>query len=830
MKIKLGYLLLFLMGGIDLSVAQTYTVSGKVVDEEGMPLHRATIFLVEGKLNKELDPSSLVIRADEKVETDVEGIYTLNGLKPGLYSISAFYTGKELVTRQFSINSSNEDIDFELSILESISEEVVIEGNQQRAFGFTRLNSVEGVGIYDAKKSEVVVVEDITANLATNNTRQVYAKVAGLNIWESDGAGVQLGIGGRGLSPNRNSNFNTRQNGYDIAADALGYPESYYTPPVQGLKRIEIIRGAASLQYGTQFGGVLNFIFKEGPEDKPFEFNSTQSTGSFGLLTSFNSVGGTSESGRYSYYGFYQYKGSDGFRPNSSLDQHTAYASVRYKLSSRLSIKPEYTFTSYLAQQPGGLTDAQFEANARQSNRERNWFSVNWNLFSLTGDYVFSPQTRLNTRFFGLVAGRDAVGNLGRIDRVDFGGNRDLLKDDFRNWGNETRLIHRYSFLNSVSIFLVGSRYYDGFTDRRQGDGSDGSDADFDYLNPNNLEGSDFDLPSKNISLFAENIFNLTNSFSVTPGIRFEYIDTRAEGFFRNTVRDLAGNILLDERIDEDRRNQRSFVFFGLGLSYKSEKDFELYANFSQNYRAINFNDIRVNVGSLQVDPDIQDERGFNIELGTRGSVSNLFNYDVSAFHLSYEDRIGTVLRTEPNPQFNNLINRTFRFRTNVADAKIYGIESYAELDVYKLFVDSSSPTRVSVFTNLALITATYSSSQENGIEGNDVELVPDVNFKTGLTLNKSGFEASYQFSFVSEQFSDATNAIRTPSAIEGIIPSYHVMDVSAKYNFNRYRLEAGVNNLSDNRYFTRRATGYPGPGILPSDGRSFYITLGVSF
>ena len=88
--------------------------------------------------------------------------------------------------------------------------------------------------------------------------------MSGLNIWESDGAGVQLGIGGRGLSPNRNSNFNTRQNGYDISADPLGYPESYYSPPLEAIERIEIVRGAASLQYGTQFGGMLNFKFKKG--------------------------------------------------------------------------------------------------------------------------------------------------------------------------------------------------------------------------------------------------------------------------------------------------------------------------------------------------------------------------------------------------------------------------------------------------------------------------------------------------------------------------------------------------------------------------------------
>ncbi len=104
--------------------------------------------------------------------------------------------------------------------------EIVLNEKKENNFGRTTLSSVEGTAIYAGKKSEVVLLEDIQANLATNNSRQIYAKVAGLNIWENDGAGIQLGIGGRGLNPNRVSNFNTRQNGYDISADALGYPES----------------------------------------------------------------------------------------------------------------------------------------------------------------------------------------------------------------------------------------------------------------------------------------------------------------------------------------------------------------------------------------------------------------------------------------------------------------------------------------------------------------------------------------------------------------------------------------------------------------------------
>jgi Fe(3+) dicitrate transport protein len=67
----------------------------------------------------------------------------------------------------------------------------------------------------------VVSVNKLTANKATNNARQIFAQVVGLTINESSDGGLQLSIG-RGLDPNRTSNFNTRQNGYDISADVLG--------------------------------------------------------------------------------------------------------------------------------------------------------------------------------------------------------------------------------------------------------------------------------------------------------------------------------------------------------------------------------------------------------------------------------------------------------------------------------------------------------------------------------------------------------------------------------------------------------------------------------
>lgn len=88
---------------------------------------------------------------------------------------------------------------------------------------------------------------------------------------------------------------------------------------------------------------------------------------------------------------------------------------------------------------------------------------------------------------------------------------------------------------------------------------------------------------------------------------------------------------------------------------------------------------------------------------------------------------------------------------------------------------------------------------------------------------------SSIQYSYLSQQFTDATNATDgNLSGVIGAIPAYDVLDFSASYKYNRFKLEAGINNVLDNSYFTRRATGYPGPGIITSPNRNYYITLEI--
>jgi Fe(3+) dicitrate transport protein len=788
-------------------------ITGTVTDGIGKPLSSVEVY------NK---------TTNNKVFTNTAGSFALESKKAESFDL-VFYKEGYVIIEQNNITTGS-TLTIVLTKINTLSE-VIIKKQNDKMFAIHKLKDIEGTAIYAGKKTEVIDISKLTANTATNNARQIYAQVVGLTINESSDGGLQLSIGGRGLDPNRTSNFNTRQNGYDISADVLGYPESYYATPTEGLAEIQVIRGAASLQYGTQFGGLVNFKLKS-PTKKPFEFVSRFTAGSYGLFTNFTSISGTNK--KFSYYSFYNYKQGNGFRPNSDFESKNYFANLNYQFNDKTSVHFDYTYFTYLAQQPGGLTDVMFNQNPRQSNRTRNWFAVNWNLFALKLEHKFTNDADFSLQLFGLNASRKSIGyRSNRVSNPDTEGTvRDLIAGDFVNWGAEARYLKRYSINDNRSAFLIGAKYYQSNNTGLQGPGSSGSDANFNVAKaefPFYGNQSDYTFPNLNLAIFGENIFKISPSFSITPGFRFEKIRTQAQGYYRKINQDLAGNVILDENVTEDNTKDRNFVLLGVGLSYKPQNQIEFYGNVSQNYRSVTFNDIRTVSPSNVIDPNISDEKGYTSDIGIRGQLGNKITFDASIYGLYYNDKIGEYETRNPNGSA-----AVVRYRSNIGTAVTYGFETMFDWNISKTFFEKKENFIWTIFSNTAITDSQYLKSDAPNIEGNKVEFVPLFNIKTGTGIGYKNLMTSLQFTYVSSQFTEANNSTTDKNdntyGIFGEIPAYYVADFSASYKWNKWKLEAGVTNFTNNNYFTRRATGYPGPGIIPSDTRSFYTTLEFVF
>jgi Fe(3+) dicitrate transport protein len=805
--IKYKILSLFLVCLVSSNLFAQYNLSGTVLSlPDSSAIKNCNVYLNEKGIS---------------VPTDSLGRFEFRDLPAGQYTLVTSFLEYHTTYQKVSINKADTYVRVCMKSVYSVLDEVVV---KHSPVDEGHLRAVENMGIYEGKKSEVIVPDKLTVNLATNNARQIYSRVAGLNIYENDGAGLQLSIGGRGLDPNRTSNFNVRQNGYDISADALGYPESYYTPPVEAIDKIQIVRGAASLQYGTQFGGLVNFVLRKPVEDKKIQLVARQSVGSYGFYNAFTSLSGTV--GKVSYYSYFQYKRADGWRPNSGFDAYNFYTNLNYKLSPKSTIGLDITLMDYLAQQAGGLNDAMFNKDPRQSNRARNWFKVNWNLAAIHFTHKFNASSEFNIRMFGLSASRYSLGFRPiRVESPDDNSKRDLIKGEFNNWGAEARFLKRYMIGQKNMVLLVGGRFYHGLNHSTQGLGSAGKNVDFNYIPDyqyKSLNSSDYLFPNNNVALFAENIIYLSDKFSITPGIRYEYINTTSDGTAITLVTNNAGVVRDTLSVIENRVKNRQFILGGIGFGYRPTSRINIYTNISQNYRSITYNDMQIINPSSVIDPNMKDERGYSADIGIRSEQTNAIIYDLSLFYVKYANRIGEVLTSDKN-------DNPLRKRGNIGEAVMTGIESYLEGDFFKLSKIQTENWNGSVFVNLALIHSKYVKSELAPVKGKQVEFVPKVNLKTGLRAGYKNLKASFQVTHLSDQFTDATNAEEGGvSGVIGIIPAYTIMDFSVSYEYKVFKVEGSVNNLANQMYFTRRATGYPGPGILPSDGRGVYLTLQV--
>jgi len=683
----------------------------------------------------------------------------------------------------------------------------------------TSLPDVSGTLIYAGKHTNQLLLDGSKGNLAQNLARQLFAQIPGLITWEMDGAGTQVNIGVRGTDAHRSIEMNMRQNGYNTNSDLFGYPENHYSLPLQAVQTIQLVRGSAALQFGPQFGGMMNYVLKQGDSTRPFVFESEQTIGGNNLFNSYNAAGGTK--GKLTYYAYYDYRHGDGWRDNARFDYHAYHANLQYNFNDKGSLSFQFSRMDYVQQIAGGLTDAQFAVSGKQSFRKRNFFQPKINIPALTFKYKFSENTKLDITSNALFGERNSVQFINAPNVMDTINTslgtynpRQVDRDYYTSFAAEARLLHSYHIGSVKSTLATGLRFSTSKTKREQkGTGTTGSDFD---LSLTKAYGIDLHFNTKNYAAFAENIFQLTDRFSITPGVRYEIINTDLTGVINNASS--AANY----------KGNRHFPLFGTGLEYKVNSFSQLYGNVSQAYRPYLYASVTPADRLDQIDPSLKDTKGYDVDFGYRGHFSDMIRFDVNVFYVYYGNRIG-LLTFKGDDGANHLLT------TNVGNAVNKGVEAYVELSLFRVFHAARSANDLRIFNSLAWQHGRYNSTTINNagvntdVKGNMIENTPDWINKTGITFQHKGLSTGFLFSYNSRSYNDALNTAHSAAGVTGVIPDWHVFDWSFDWQLTKgYHFSAGVNNFTNEKYFNRRITMYPGPGILPADGRTFYITAGI--
>ncbi|MPR37342.1 TonB-dependent receptor family protein [Salmonirosea aquatica] len=692
---------------------------------------------------------------------------------------------------------------------------VTVEGLRNRT-DLLHLAPVQNTYLFSGKKNEVIELTRKDVALTEKYGRQIFAKVPGVFVYDMDGTGNQVNIATRGLDPHRGWEFNIRKDGVLTNSDMYGYPASHYNIPMEAVERIELVRGTGSLQYGAQFGGMLSYVSKQPDPDRPLAFESVNTVGSYGLVSTYNSLSGTVRKFRYSVWA--NKKKLDGYRQNSRSNYDAENVSLFYDVSKDLHLKLEWTHSNYLIQLAGPLTDAMFRQDPQAATRSRNYYNPDIHVPSFTLDWNLGDHTQLKLTTSAVLGSRGSVlfdkpatvADTINPSTLQYS-NRQVDLDQYHSYTTELRLQHSYPLFHRRSTLVGGVQYMNNDLHRRQmGRGTTGTDYDLTLVSPG--WGRDLHFKTRNLALFAENRWALFKGFSLNTGLRVE----TGQSDMRGTITYYPANEL-------PTTIRHRFPLLGVNAEYNLNKALNLYGGWSQAYRPVIFKDIVPGSVYEATDKNLKDAYGYNLEAGVRGKWQNL-SWDVTAFRLVYNNRLGTLASTDAAGNLTVL-------RTNTGDSHTHGLEMLVQGD-FRLGAKST----LNVFTATSFMDARYrnarvKSGQDNvRVDGNKVESVPNCISRNGATFQFSFFSLTALYSYTADSFADALNAVEpSPSGATGLVSAYHLFDLNISLNLSkRLRLQLNGNNLFDAHYFTKRPQFYPGPGIWPSDGRTLSATVAV--
>ena len=696
---------------------------------------------------------------------------------------------------------------------------------------YPALPPVEGTRINAGKKTSFVKPQEFPA-FAGNDYREVMATTPGIIVSEEPQSPI-INFGYRGLNSQRSEFTQVLKDGVSIKNEQFGFPESHYTPILDAVDRIELIRAGAALQFGPQPGGALNFVMKMPRQDAPFHFTTRNVFGSYEYYRNYTEVDGTV--GPFGYFLYYDHRQQDGFREANS-DYELNGGSPRFVLDVTRDSRFILTLDFYNEEhgEPGGmrrreeinpLNSVFVEDGFTQTSRFFDRFQLERYYGMLEYQKFFSERTELEIKAFGGYLSRwskrQRGGGFGTLPSgPDASTNSIQLREDYTE-GVDARMRHDYNLLGDVSTIAGGVYFYHALQDRTDERGQT-PDAESGTLRNLNT-GETWDG-----AIFAENRFKF-GRLSIVPGMRLEFLNQAADEQL-NVSKTSNG---------EPLAHQSDFNFvplFGLGLGYvlvegqpilsappvagakgaeaKSPPApvvtgfgpprVELYGTVSQAYRPITYGELVPTGASSVVNGNLKEGEALQFEYGVRGKPFPFLNFDVGGFYFTFDDQIGEVIL--PNG---------FTSTSNVGDARYIGFEAATELDILSLINGGAlSPYgNLTLYGNVTLLDAEFTSGPN---DGKTPAYAPNYQVKTGAIYRyKDTFKIALLGTLVDDEFGDDGDSF------EGFISAYNVWDLTAEFKFwkGRAGIFAGIRNLFDESYWGEVRE----EGIMTALPRNYY-------
>lgn len=789
------------------------------VKAETLTIENEKSLVITGKVSTmegELVPFAniLVLGTVKGAYTELDGTFQIFDLVDGEYTVKVSAVGYKPFTRTVQVRGgqiSELDLVFEETGVEM--PQITVIASKDRVF-----SRVPGSVTYlDAK--EIQTVNPLSGN-------EVLRRSPGVHVVDEEGVGMRVNIGIRGLDPDRSRSVLVLEDGVPVALAPYGEPEMYYSPAMDRMAGVEILKGSGQVLFGPQtIGGVVNYITANPPQEEEGSVYVQGGQGGFfsGIVNYGNTFGNTGVQANL----LKKRADNIGATEFDITDFNTKFLfkiNEKSELGMKLGLYNESSNATYIGinqvmYDRGGVDD--FVRMAPDDRLDVRRYSL-----SFSHQYRFNKNVRLRTIAYGYSTTRNwnrqdfSINNNntppsnwtgvvwgdrevpgGAVFMRDGTGNRNR---QFEVAGVEPRLEIDHQLFNTKNELIVGTRYlYERAFEQRV----NGTRAG---VKSGNLVEDEV-RSGYALSAYFQNKMNITKKVDVNVGLRFENFDyerdIRRRNFAGLGLRDtvlVAGNVINE-------------IIPGVGFNYRPTQKVNLFGGVHKGFAPPRTKDAITSLGEAL---DLEAERSVNYELGLRTEPATWLFVEATGFVMDFSNQVIPVSESSGGLGFG-LVNGGATLNR--------GVEAAVVMDVSNLF--GMSKTKLTYDINATYLRATFSEDRfldGVNINGNRTPYAPDWFINSALTLQtESGFGLRLVGNFVGKQFGDELNT--TESSIDGrigVVPSYKVFDAVFSYEVSKWhsRFNLSIKNLTDERYIASRRP----QGIRV--GLPRFITAGYEF
>ena len=611
--------------------------------------------------------------------------------------------------------------------------------------------------------------------------------VPGVNARDEEGYGAIPNIGIRGLSPNRSTKVLILEDGAPIQPSLFLSNASYYSPPVERISSIEVLKGATGLRYGPNtIGGVINYQSKTPLKDgivkgklgshgyRLLELEAGTSSEQKSMGGGINLI--TSEANGFR---------NNGYRMNDILVKGGMAIGQSQWLGLKLTRYENEINTSYV-----GLRPDEFIHTPTKNPAPDDQFLSNRTSFDINHELEIDTSTKLKTLMYWSQLERNfwrrdvASKTRQGTSFVDCGGAAYCVTGRNRNFdmlGIDSRLFTNYQAFGIQNESEIGVRLHSETMSNKTERSNAGPRARTGVITGN--ENND----AKAVALYLQNRFLFTDQFAVTPGVR-------VESYRQNRKNEMNGV--------QGQANNTELVP-GIGATWQLAPELQLYSSVYKGFAPAM---ISAAISGDGVDQKLDAERSMNIEFGFRGQAQK-WTYEGAAFRMDFSNQI-------VNQALSGGISKTNGGQSLHQGAE--GALGYAITSAW------------SVLANATYIPVAEFKGGTLGPIGNRIPYTPKLTGNLGLNYSKDGLKSFLNAYHVSSQYADSVNTVEESNdGTKGLIPSFTTLNWSIVYSPQKdLKLFGVVRNLFDKKFISGRSP----DGIFPGAERNFELGLAYQF